>query len=174
MSDRQKAILVVLITTREFRWHAGAITADGLAVPLLRSDQANLHHYTELESDEQVSFLRHRLAGVLQRGCDRLFARHMKANHFLLIADGRFVEADPAITQRLADHFVQWMINPPITYIIANPDFEIHSADQIKVIAGTCLPEVTTVLQTGLPGLVKQIATPESWELITRPKNPDS
>ncbi|GAA4470717.1 hypothetical protein [Novipirellula rosea] len=170
MSDRQLAPLVVLIDTAACCWHAATFDLSGNPIPLLRSDEGNLDPYLGQPFDEQISFLRHRIAGVLQRGCDRLFARHMKASHFVLIADGNFPEADESVTPRLAEHFVQWMMNPPVVYLRAPQGFNVQDAGDLEVIAGDFPAEIASIVQPGLSQLVALQNDAECWERIAAPQ----
>ncbi len=170
MSERQPATFLVLIETQRQRWYAAAADVAGQAIPLMRSENGNLDAYVGLEFDEQISFLRHRLAGVLQRGCDRLYARQLKAQQFVLVADGDFPTADPGVTEALAEHFVQWMINPPVVYLRTPGQFEIHSDDDLEVIAGELSPEATPGIRAILRDLVAKRSRPDDWELIVRPQ----
>ena len=51
-------------------------------------------------------------SGVLQRGCDRLWRREEKPRQIVFVANGLFSEATPELTQRVADHLVEWMTSP--------------------------------------------------------------
>src|SRR6266849_810917 len=109
MAAKEPVLLTVLIETAKFRWYVGGIGLDGAATPLFCSEPGNLKPYVGVPFDEQVNFLRHRLSGVLQRGCDRLWGRQLKPCQIVFVADGSFVEADSKLTRRVAEHFVAWM-----------------------------------------------------------------
>jgi hypothetical protein len=167
--SREPVLLAVLIQPSSFCWHVAAIGRGGESVPLVRSEENSLSGYRGLEPVAQRSFLRHSIAGVLQRGCDRLFARNMKAEHFVLIADQHFPEASETLTEQLAEHLVSWMINPPLTYLLAAPGFISDSQAELHLVAGE-LPESTDeALRKGLPALVAALDDPSAWELIARP-----
>ena len=170
MTDREPALLVVLIEAASFRWHVAGVDRGGQTIPLLQSEDGDLDEFRELEFDAQISFLRHRLAGALQRGCDRLYARKLKASRFLLIADGTFPNAAAGVTERLADHFVQWMINPPATFLLTPSEFRIRQDSDINLIAGELPESVSAELENALPAIVSQLNQPEHWELIARPE----
>lgn len=170
MSERQPATFIVLIETQRQRWFAGASDDAGQTIPLMRSDEGNLDQYVGLEFDEQISFLRHRLAGVLQRGCDRLYAKQMKAEQFLLAADGDFPDADPRVTNALAEHFVQWMINPPVVYLRTAGQFELDHAADWEVIAGELPADADESVSEAVRELAARRNRPDDWELIPRPK----
>src|SRR5262249_3886796 len=85
MGTKTPVVLLVLVETARLRWFVAALGLDGQAVPLLRSEEGDLEKYRGLAFDEQVAFLRHRFCGVLQRGCDRLWARDSKACQFAFV-----------------------------------------------------------------------------------------
>lgn len=170
MGDREPALLVVLIETASHRWHVAGVDSAGQTLTLLQSEDGNLDEYRGLEFDAQISFLRHRLAGVLQRGCDRLYARDLKASHFLLIADGLFPDAAEGVTERLAEHFVQWMMTPPVTFLMVPVEFNVRQASDFNIIAGELPQPVSTALNDALPTMVSQLNQSERWELIPRPQ----
>ncbi len=168
--SREPVLLAVLIQPSLFSWHVAGIRRDGQPVPLMRSEENNLSDYRGLEEDAQRSFLRHRIAGVLQRGCDRLFARNMKADHFVLIADRHFPDASEALTGQLAEHFTSWMINPPVTYLLAPPGFASGSLADLRLIAGDLPESIGEALEKALPGLAARLEDSAAWELIARPQ----
>lgn len=170
MGERQLVTFIVLIDTKRQRWYAGALDATGQTIPLMRSDDGNLDQYVGLEFDEQISFLRHRLAGVLQRGCDRLYAKQMKAQQFLLVADGDFPAADPRVTNALAEHFVQWMINPPVVYLRTADEFDVDHAADWEVIAGELTADADESVSEAVRELAARRSRCDDWELIPRPK----
>ena len=100
MTDKEPVLLTVLIETSRLRWYVAGIGLDGEPLPLLRSEAGNLSPYLGIPFDDQVSFLRHRLSGVLQRGCDRLWGRQKKPCQIVFVADGPFVQADAELTAR--------------------------------------------------------------------------
>lgn len=173
MLDREPVLLVVLIETVPLRWHVAAIGSDNCVIPLLRSDDGNLDQYRDLERDEQLSFLRHRFAGVLQRGCDRLYPKGMKVSHFLLIADGHYPNAAEDITPGLAAHFVEWMINPPVTYLLHDGAFTTGPLEGLETIAGDLSEEVASTLQDCWPKMIVLLGQPARWELIASPPQSD-
>ncbi len=177
MPDREPALLVVLIETVPLRWHVAAIGSDNFVIPLLRSNDGNLDQYRNLESDAQLSFLRHRFAGVLQRGCDRLYPKGMKVSHFLLIADGHYPNASEDITPGLAEHFVEWMINPPVTYLLHRSEFTQEAAagphDQFELVAGELPDDIAMMLGDSWSEIVALLGQPDRWELIARPPQLD-
>jgi len=166
VTDRDPACLIVFIETERLRWNVAAIDQTGLAIPLLQSAPGDLKGYIGLEFDAQISFLRHRLASALQRGCDRMYVKQLKAVHFLLIADARFPNAADGITERLAEHFVQWMLNPPATFLIWNGGLNNKNQLGFERIDGDLPDPISAVVAAAMTCLTSQFDEPEKWELI--------
>src|SRR5262245_49143107 len=133
MTQKAPALLVVLVDSGRLRWFVAAIGLDGQAQPLIRSVDADLQRYRELDYDDQVSFLRHRFCGVVQRGCDRLWARQMKACHFVFVFEGLLPDTTGGLTQAIAEHFALWMINPPVVVYICQ---RRSDPVQLEILAG--------------------------------------
>ena len=119
-TTKTPVLLTVLIDTSEMRWHAAGIAFDSTIHPLLVSAENDLAPYTDMEFDEQASFLRHRCCGILQSGCDRLWGLKKKAIHFVFVVDNTFSGAPHTLTERVAEHLVQWMTSPPVTFFTAD------------------------------------------------------
>lgn len=166
MPNREPVLLTVLVETAKRRWFAAGITLRGEPVPLTCSAAGNLDPYLGAPLDEQVSFLRHRLSGVLQRGCDRLWGRSMKPRHIIFVADADFVSDRPELTQRVAEHFVLWMSNPPVAFFISTNGFAFRDPPSLQPIAGELDPADLQLLTTGLPQLVALLDQPAHWEPV--------
>src|SRR4051812_37896745 len=110
MEQKTPVLVVVLVETSRLRWFVAALDLEGRSIPLLRSEVGDLEKYIGLDFDEQVAFLRHRFCGVLQRGCDRTWARDCKACQFVLVFEGLVPEASGALTQAVADNLSQWLL----------------------------------------------------------------
>src|SRR5688572_12820428 len=121
MEPKAPVVLLVLVEAARLRWFVAAVGLDGELIPLLRSEDGDLSPYEGLDFDDQVGFLRHRFCGALQRGCDRLWARDKKARQFLFLFEGPLGDPAGTLTQAVADHFVLWMLNPPVA-VFAGPD----------------------------------------------------
>jgi len=171
MHQKEPVLLVVLIDTSQLRWLAGGITMTHEAIPLLASQPDDLADYGNLEFDEQTSFLRHRLCGVLQRGCDRLWGHKKKACHFVFLIDERFTLGPPELTDRIADHLVQWMANPPVTFFAANTPAFSDRHVQLETVAGKIPAELLEVFNAGLPELLAASGDSEQWEAVPLPKS---
>jgi len=166
MTDKQPVLLTVLIETSHLRWYVAGIDLRGEALPLLRSDAGNLSPYVGVPFDDQVSFLRHRLSGVLQRGCDRLWGRQMKPCQIVFVADGPFVQADAELTPRVAEHFVEWMTRPPVVYLTAADGFATPNPPVLNQVAGELDVDLRRALETGLPLLGAMLNQPDAWERV--------
>lgn len=157
---------MVLVDPPRLRWFVAGITAGGPVVPLLRSDDGNLSPYVSLAFDEQLSFLRHRLCGVLQRGSDRLYQRDMKARQIVVLLSDLLEAAAPGsngLTPRLAEHLVEWLTSPPIAFFL----IERRADDQTELtpLAGTIDAEWSSALRLNLAEVLAMTKEPERWEL---------
>jgi hypothetical protein len=164
-------LLVVLIETAELRWYVAGIGLDGDPLPLLKSEAGNLRPYLGVPFDEQVSFLRHRLSGVLQRGCDRLWARQKKPCQIMFVADGPFAQAPPELTPRVAEHFAEWMTNPPVVFFTRDPRFADRERLALAKVAGELAGPYAEALYAGLAALLATLGDPDVWELAP-PRRP--
>ena len=61
-----------------------------------------------------------RFCGVLQRGCDRLWARSSKACQFVIVFEGLIPEPTGTLTQAVAEHYATWMLTPPAAVALTN------------------------------------------------------
>src|ERR1700722_19301742 len=98
MEPKSPALLLVLVETAQLRWYVASIGLDGQTAPLLCSEVGDLARYREVDFEEQVSFLRHRFCGFLQRGCDRLWARMQKACKFVFVFESLLEEPTGKLT----------------------------------------------------------------------------
>ncbi|NUQ65751.1 MAG: hypothetical protein HUU20_25055 [Pirellulales bacterium] len=170
MNAKEPVLLTVLIETAELRWYVAGISLTGEAAPLVRSESGNLKPYVGAEFDEQVSFLRHRLSGVLQRGCDRLWGRRKKPCHIVFVADGPFAQAPPELTRRVAEHFVDWMTSPPVVFFTSRHAFRDGGPLPLEQVAGRIDEAYRAPLASGLAVLVGALGDSNAWE--TAPPKP--
>lgn len=160
MTPKAPVILLVLVETARLRWFAAAVGLDGRVVPLLRSEEGDLAKYQGLPFDDQVAFLRHRFCGVLQRGCDRLWARDLKASQFVIVFEGLLPDPTSELTQAAADHFATWMLNPPAAV------FNRLGADlRLEPLAGGLDPPLADLLLAHLGALAVARDDMGAWEL---------
>ena len=170
MNVKEPVLLTVLIETASLRWYVAGIGLAGEPLPLLRSEAGNLSPYLDLPFDEQVSFLRHRLSGVLQRGCDRLWGRQMKPCQIVFVADGHFAQAAPELTRRVAEHFVEWMTRPAVVFFTCGDGFAACDNLSLRTEAGELDDQLRQALDAGLPALLAARDQPDAWDLSpTRP-----
>lgn len=167
METKAPVLLVVLIESVRLRWLAAAITLDGQLLPLVASADGDLEPAREGPFDERVSFLRHRLSGVLQRGCDRLWPRQMKACQIVFIAEPGLDEADAPLTQALADHFVEWLTNPPVAFLLDTSAFATRPSE-LRQIAGALPDERRRLVDEYFGSLIELTAEQARWELIAK------
>ncbi len=172
MTTKEPVLLTVLIETARRRWFAAGLTLDGRPVPLICSAAGNLAPYVGVAMDEQVNFLRHRLCGVLQRGCDRLWGRQMKPRQIAFVADADFDAARPELTQQVAEHFVVWMTKPPVAFFTSENGFREEAPARLCHVAGDMQPSDQEILAMGLPPLVTAMEDSDLWELA--PTKPSS
>src|SRR6202043_980031 len=109
-----------------------ALEPDGRAAPLLRSGEGDLEKYRGLDFDEQVAFLRHRFCGVLQRGCDRLWARNTKACQFVFVFEEVLPDPTGQLTKALAGHFAEWLLKPPVAVFVRADANDPSRLDQLS------------------------------------------
>jgi hypothetical protein len=161
MSSKEPVLLTVLIQTEPRRWFVGGIDFNGRSLPLLRSVMGDFDEYQGLPFDEQVGFLRHRFASVLQQGCDRLWHHQKKPACIVFVADGPFESTQPDLSQRVAEHFVTWMTNPPVAFLSSTDGSLGHA---LQILAGELTQQQQDIFDLGLPEMVAQIVIEELWE----------
>ena len=132
---------------------------------MLKSAAGDLSPYLGVALDDQVTFLRHRLSGVLQRGCDRLWGRQKKPCHIVFVADGPFAQAAPELTRRVAEHFVEWMTRPPVAFFTCADGFAAGDKLSLQAVAGELDDQLRQSLDAGLPALLAARDQPDAWEL---------
>ncbi|MBA2112941.1 hypothetical protein [Bremerella alba] len=165
MSTKQPVLLTVFIESATFRWYVAGIDQQGITTPLLCSQEGDLSSYVGEALDQQVSFLRHRLSGVLQRGCDRLWGKMMKPCEIVFVTDSPFHEADEELTQRVADHFDQWMTSPPVVFFLIEAGSKPCSP-KLTTIAGQIPAEWRDALDKGFPSMITKCGEKDPWELV--------
>lgn len=168
MEGKAPVLLIVLIDIGRLRWLAAGLGLDGEVMPLVASADRDLEPYLSLPLDEQVSFLRHRLSGVLQRGCDRLWARQKKPCQIVFIASGRLDESAGPLTKRLAEHFFEWLTNPPVVFYVSEGGFSVAAEPRLEKLAGGLAPDRELLLNSRLTPLFQAAAEADHWELIPK------
>ena len=160
MDAKTPVVLLVLVETARLRWFVASLGLDGRATPLLRSEVGDLEKYRSLPFDEQVSFLRHRFCGVLQRGCDRLWARSSKACQFVIVFEGLLPDATGTLTQAVADHYAMWMLNPPAAVFNRTGD-----PPRLELLAGQLDKPLEELVLAHLGELLAARDDPGAWEV---------
>ena len=169
-TTKEPVLLTVLIQTAKRRWYVAGITLDGRAVPLMCSEAGNLDLPVGGVLDDEVSFLRHRLSGVLQRGCDRLWGRQMKPRQIIFVVDDDFESSNTELTQQVADHFVEWMASPSVAFFACENGWSRSIGPNLNRIAGEMDQADQEVLAAGLPQLITAFDDRELWEIApTKP-----
>jgi len=163
-------LLTVLVETESLSWHAAGITLNGAAIPLLRSDAGNLDAYIGKPFDEQVSFLRHRFAGVLQRAGDRLWGLQLKPCQIVFVLDGPFLHAEAALTEAVAAHLVEWLTNPPVVFFIYQGPLLPGVEPMLDPLAGDIPLDRLSALTVGLAKLAAALQDESAWEFVPKPR----
>ncbi len=158
MADKVPVTLAVLVDSARLRWFVASVDRGGAVEALVRSADGDLALCRELGFDEQVSFLRHRLCGVLQRGSDRLWPVGKKAGLFAVLFDGDVPDTSEELTHRVAEHFALWLVNPPAVVLR-------HDGSAWQRIAGDADADT---LATAVPTLLDRVTDPVAWEESTR------
>jgi hypothetical protein len=159
MEPKEPTMLLIVVESMRLRWFVSAIGLDGTTVPLICSEVDDLEKYRRLPFDEQVAFLRHRFCGVLQRGCDRLWARNRRACQFVFVFQGLFADTTGKLTQTVASHFAEWMLKPPVAVFVQTKD------PGLSQLAGTIDAELDALLVKHLPTAVAAQEDSSAWEL---------
>ena len=167
MSPKAPVLLLVLVEAARLRWSVASIGLDGRTLPLLRSEEGDLAKYLGLSFDEQVDFLRHRLCGVVQRGCDRLWARDLRACQFVFLFEGPLADATGELTQSVADHFSVWMAKPAAVTFLC-PAERTEGTPPLQKLAGELPPTLERLLQTGLQDVLAAQSDVAAWEVSPR------
>jgi hypothetical protein len=169
MEPKEPVLLVVLVEVPKLRWFAASIGSRE-ATPLVRSPEGDLAEYLDLDFDEQVTFLRHRLCGVLQRGVDRLWPRKQKAAQIAIVLDRSLESRDPAVdlTLRVAEHFAEWMTSPPVVVAIDESALAPGTHPQLRLLAGDIPAAWRQQLDAQLPRLASLTADTSLWETTPR------
>lgn len=169
METKSPTILLVLVETAKLRWYVAGLGLDGLLATLICSDEDDLSPYRGIDFDEQVAFLRHRFCGVLQRGCYRLWEQQKKACQFVFVFEGLLPESNVAggpmlehgtLTQRIAEHMVEWMMNPPIAVLAES------APGRLDRLAGTMEAAQETLLLARLAEVEALRVEQAAWDLV--------
>ena len=166
MQPKSPAILLVLVETRLLRWFVAAIELDGTATPLICSEVNDLARCREEDFDEQVAFLRHRFCGAMQRGCDRLWARSLKACQFVFVFETPLPEATGELTRAVAGHMAEWMLNPPVA-VFTSAGFR-DGASHLDLLAGVLEAPREELVRSHLGELLAKREDESAWEAVRK------
>jgi hypothetical protein len=89
----------------------------------------------------------------------------MKPGQVIFVADASFPHADPDLTQRVAEHFVDWMTNPPVVFFVSDNGFPRNGEATLRRLAGGLDHARHDALDRGLPQLLGAIERDDGWEL---------
>ncbi len=170
MDTKTPVVMVVLIDPDRLRWFVAEADWNREVFPLLRSCDGDLSPCLEFEGEERVAFLRHRFSGVLQRGCNRLWSRMKKPCWIVFVFGGRFPAEADRLEQRTAEHFVEWMANPPVLFLMLERNAGLGAAERVRRLAGESAADVDTLLADVLPRVLADAEVPELWESSQRQK----
>jgi len=165
MDAKQPVLLLVLVETARLRWFVAAVDPDGQLLPLLCSEEGDLEKYKGLDPDEQLAFLRHRFCGVLQRGCDRVWAREKKVAQFVFLFEGLLPDPTGELTQRVAEHLTLWLIKPPVTVLAGAAPLDAAAFPSLRRLAGDLDRPAEELLASRLGELLAARQDPSLWEL---------
>lgn len=163
MTQKELVILALQLNLPTGRWSIASIDASGSVDPLVQSVAGDLDQHTVGTDDQRTSFLRHRIAGALQRGADRLWGLTRKSELFAIEFQPVRPAQDEDLIVRVADHFCTWMVKPPVVCLNSEPDGSLSTlasnTDQLD------LQRITLGLTTMRP-LTDQA---ELWEAAPPP-----
>ena len=106
-APKELVILAAQFDLVACRWSVASIDDQSVVDPLVQSLPDDLLNYRSGTFDERTSFLRHRIAGALQRGNDRLWGQQRKSELFAIEFATESVAVDGELIRRVAEHFLQ-------------------------------------------------------------------
>jgi hypothetical protein len=168
VEQKKQVMILVLVEAAKLRWFVASLGSDGGMEPLLRSEIGDLEKCRYLDLDEQVSFLRHRLCGAFQRGCDRIWGRGSKACQFIVIFAGSLPDSTGPVIQGVADHLTQWLLNPPLAVFSLEENRQDHTLPTLDQLAGRLESSNEEILRANLSSVLDARADARSWELVPK------
>lgn len=168
MSPDEFTILAIVVETGKLRWFLAGLSPDDQIAPLLRSQVGDFDNYLGGDFDEQIAFLRHRFAGVVQRGADRLAREGVRPGRIVFLADGPFQRASKELTDRIADHFAHYMHRPPVAYLVGDLGLEGVRPAALTRLAGELDQETENRLARLAPRLAAVMSDSQRWETAPR------
>ena len=132
MTEHEPVLLAIYLDLTVDAWFLATGDGIGNVTPLLRSQDDDLAAWRKGTHEERMSFLRHRIAGALQRGATIIFPQNRKVSAFTVCFPQVSNEADRSVLYGVADHFCVWMIRPPVICVE-------HTDSELTVLASTAL-----------------------------------
>lgn len=122
MTEMEPVTLVAHLDLPNESWSVASVNSSFDVAPIIQSQPNDLAPWSDGTLDEQLSFLRHRIAGILQRGADRLWGRQQKAQMF--VVDFRCDDnlATREVVAKVSEHFCTWMLKPPVICLSIQQD----------------------------------------------------
>ncbi len=161
---------MITVKTETLQWFVAGVDLQGQVDTLVRSEPGDLAAYQDRIPDEQLSFLRHRLSGAMQKGCDRLWQQQAKAACIVLIADDHLPPSETNLLSQLAEHLSTWMTRPPVCCFRASAPNELQQFSRYQRLAGQLDAQQTQALEQAIPQLVSSLDDPNAWELLPKAK----
>jgi hypothetical protein len=81
----------------------------------------------------------------------------------VFLADGPLDATCPALTNEVAEHFVQWMVQPPVAFFVCREGFAPGTA--LDLIRGNLEPSRRKALESAFANLVAALPRSEEWEV---------
>lgn len=159
MTQKEPVTLAAHLNLCDGTWSVASVNRSFEIAPLIQSQPHDLDPWRIGSFDEQVTFLRHRIAGLLQRGSDRLWGRQQKAQLFTIDYWYEENEASLAVVTSVAQHFCTWMLKPPVICVRLSAD------GALDCIATNTSYEDLSDIASALQEIRIQAAQPDLWEL---------
>ena len=157
MTEHEPVFLAIYLDLTIDAWFLATGDDIGNVTPLLRSQNGDLAAWRKGTHEERVSFLRHRIAGALQRGATIIFPQNRKASAFTVCFPQVSNKADQAVLHGVADHFCVWMIRPPVICVE-------HTASELTVLASTALKTDLERLSIAMNYIRDQTTNINNWQ----------
>ena len=158
MTEFEPVLLAVYLDLTVDAWFLA--TGDDIqnVTPLLRSQDGDLAAWRKGTHEERMSFLRHRIAGALQRGATIIFPQNRKVSAFTVCFPQVSNEADRAVLHGVANHFCVWMIHPPVICVE-------HTDSELTVLASTANDTDLERLTVAMNCIRDQTTNISTWQL---------
>jgi len=165
MTEKEQVVLAAYLDLDDSIWSVAAIDQQKTVTPLVQSQSGDLKSWVTGNPDERTSFLRHRIAGVLQRGTDRLWGNRQKARLFCILFPTMTEHTDGDIIQSVAQHFCTWLLKPPVVCL------QYSDGRQLVELASNSEEPHADELTTAFAELQTLAANAAGWELAPPAKN---